>query len=232
MGERVYVSQPTHDLPLVTTPEAASPGVRDVPPSALVLIAANLVPLAGVVAFHWSVFPILLLYWCENVVVGVFNVLRMLFAAPQDLAANASKAFLVPFFIVHYGMFTTVHGIFVLTLFGPGGSMSPSPAAFLAAVRGAGIGYGVLAIVLSHGFSFVHNYLAGGEFRRASPPLLMFQPYARVVVLHLSILLGGFAAKAMGAPAMALIVLIALKTAIDLRSHLAERRKLGLAAAA
>ena len=55
----------------------------------------------------------------------------------------------------------------------------------------------------------------------------MFQPYARVMILHVSILLGGFAAQAMGAPAMALIVLISLKTAIDLRSHIAERRKLG-----
>jgi hypothetical protein len=202
------------------------------PPSALVLVAANLVPLVGVVAFHWSVFPILLLYWCENVVVGAFNVLRMLFAAPQNLAANASKMFLIPFFIVHYGMFAMVHGIFVLTLFGPGGMVSPSPATFLAAVRGAGIGYAVLAIVLSHGFSFVHNYLAGGEFRRTSPPLLMFQPYARVMILHVAILLGGFAAKAMGAPAAALVVLIALKTALDLRSHVAERRSLGQVAAA
>jgi hypothetical protein len=202
------------------------------PPSALVLVAANLVPLVGVVAFQWSVFSILLLYWCENVVVGAFNVLRMLFAAPQNLAANASKAFLVPFFIVHYGMFATVHGIFVLTLFGPGGHVSPSPATFLAAVRGAGIGYAVLAIVLSHGFSFVHNYLAGGEFRRASPPLLMFQPYARVMILHVAILLGGFAAQALGAPAAALVVLIALKTALDLRSHVAERRKLGEVSAA
>lgn len=216
----------------MTTIEPASPDDRDVPPSALVLIAANLAPLVGVVAFDWTVFPILLLYWCENVVVGVFNVLRMLFAAPQSVAANASKVFLIPFFIVHYGVFATVHGIFVLTLFGPGGRVSPSPATFLSAVRGAGIGYAVLAIVLSHGFSFVHNYLAGGEFRRASLPQLMFQPYARVMVLHVSILVGGFVAKAMGAPSVVLIVLITLKTAIDLRSHLAERRKLAVAEAA
>jgi hypothetical protein len=196
-----------------------------------VLIAANLFPLAGVLAFHWTIFSVLLLYWCENVVVGGFNVLRMVAASPRDVAADVGKLFLIPFFIFHYGMFTTVHGVFVLALFGPGGHFSPSPAAFLAAVRGAGIGYGALAIVLSHGFSFVHNYLAGGEFRNASLPQLMARPYARVMVLHVTILVGGFAAKAAGAPVLALLLLIVLKTAIDLRAHLAERQKLGMAAA-
>jgi len=212
--------------------EPVSPDGRAVPLSALVLIAANLVPLVGVVAFGWTVFSILLLYWCENVVVGAFNILRMLAAAPKDVVVDIGKLFFIPFFAVHYGMFTMVHGIFVLTLFGPGGNVSPSPARFLSAVRDAGIGYGALAIVLSHGFSFVHNYLAGGEFRRASLQRLMAQPYTRVMVLHATILLGGFAAKAAGAPALALLLLVVLKTAIDLRAHVAERRKLGMALAA
>ena len=214
----------------MTTAEPASPATRDAPPSALVLIAANLVPLVGVVAFQWTVFSVLLLYWCENVVIGAFNVLRMLVATPGNVAADAGKLFLIPFFTFHYGMFAFVHGIFVLTLFGPGGGTSLSPARLVEAVRTAGVGYGVLAIVLSHGFSFVHNYLASGEFRRASLQRLMFQPYARVMVLHLTILVGGFAAKAVGAPTAALVVLIVLKTSLDLRSHLAERLTLGMGA--
>jgi hypothetical protein len=71
----------------------------------------------------------------------------------------------------------------------------------------------------------------GGEYRNASPHVLMTQPYARVVVLHVAILIGGFGAVALGSPMVALVVLVALKTAIDLRAHLAERRKLGLAPA-
>ncbi len=53
----------------------------------------------------------------------------------------------------------------------------------------------------------------------------MAQPYARVVLLQVTILAGGFFAKAAGATALALAVLVTLKTALDLRSHLAERRK-------
>jgi hypothetical protein len=205
---------------------------RNLPPSALVLVAANLVPLAGVLAFGWSVYPVLLVYWCENVAVGAFNVLRIAFAQPQNLAANLGKLFLIPFFIVHYGMFTMVHGIFVVALFGPKGAGAPGPSGLGLAVRQAHIGWAVLAIALSHGYSFLHNYLFSGEYRQASPQLLMMQPYARVMVLHATILLGGFAFMALHAPAAALVVLVGLKTAIDLRSHLSERRKLGAPAAA
>lgn len=215
----------------MTSTERAPAMRPGLPPSALVLIGANLVPLAGVAAFHWSVFSVVLLYWCENVVVGGFNVLRMLVASPRDIATDIGKLFLIPFFVVHYGMFTMVHGIFVMALFGPGntGAGGPwlSPARLLEAVRGAGIGWAVVAIVMSHGFSFLHNYLAGGEYRTAQLQQLMAQPYARVVVLHIAILAGGFAAKAMGAPMVALLILVALKTAVDLRAHLAERRKMG-----
>lgn len=201
--------------------------VRDLPPSALVLIGANLIPLVGVLAFHWTVYSVLLLYWSENVVIGGFNILRMVFAQPQNVAADVSKVFLVPFFTFHYGMFTLVHGMFVVTLFGPG-TRGFSPAMLLTAVRQAGIGWGCLAVAASHAFSFAHNYLASGEYRNAAPYVLMFQPYARVMILHVTILVGGFLAQVMGAPLVTLVVLVGLKTAIDLYAHLAERRKLGV----
>lgn len=201
------------------------------PLSAAVLIAANIAPLIGVLAHHWTVFAVVLLYWCENVVVGVFNVLRMLCAQPQNALAQAGKVFLIPFFCVHYGMFTFVHGIFVFGLFGGGfkqrGFEGLSPHAVLEAVRQNGLGWGVAALIASHGFSFFHNYLAGGEYRRVGLPQLMMQPYARVVVLHLAIIGGGFFVLALGSPVPALALLIVLKTAIDLGAHLVERRKHG-----
>ena len=217
------------DRPPVAPEPATAPG-RGLPPSALVLVAANLAPLAGVLLLGWSVFPILLLYWCENVVVGAVNVLKIAFAQPRNVAVDLGKLFLIPFFVVHYGMFTLVHGIFVVALFGPRGLGGPSPFGIAAAVKGAHIGWAVLVIAASHGYSFLHNYLFSGEYRQASPQVLMGQPYARVVLLHVTILLGGFGAMALGQPAAALFVLVVLKTAIDLRAHLAERKKLGAAA--
>ena len=203
---------------------------RDLPPSAVVLVAANLVPLAGVVAFHWTVLSVLLLYWFENVVIGATNVLKMAFASPKNLASDVIKVFLIPFFMFHYGMFCFVHGMIILAFFGHTPGIAPSRAAFGAALRGAGVGWGVVAIVASHAFSFLHNYLMSGEYRNASPQVLMGQPYARVMVLHAAILLGGFGAMALGDPTVALVVLVVLKTAIDLKAHLREREKLAAVA--
>jgi len=221
---------------VTTSPGTPAEPARDagagLPPSAVVLVAANLVPLAGVVAFHWTVLSVLLLYWFENVVIGGINVLKMAIASPKDLASDVIKVFLIPFFIVHYGMFTFVHGMIILGFFGHLARLSPSPSTFWTALHDAGVGWGVVAIVASHGFSFLHNFWLGGEYRNVTPQVLMAQPYARVVVLHVAILIGGFGAVALGSPAVALVVLVLLKTGLDLRAHLGERDKLGRTIAA
>lgn len=198
-------------------------------PTGLALILANLVPVYGVVALGWEAFPLMLLFWLENVIIGVLNAVRMLCVDPHDVAQWAAKLVMVPFFCVHYGMFTAVHGIFVLSFFGTdafgkvGGLDVLEVAA--RAVHGLELEIAVLALAGSHLFSFLWNYLYRGEFRRATVPALMMQPYGRVVVLHLAIIGGGFAAAALGSPLWALLVLVVLKVGLDLRAHLKEHRR-------
>jgi len=42
------------------------------------------VPLVGVLFLGWTLFATLLLFWLENVTVGVFSVLQMLAARPGE----------------------------------------------------------------------------------------------------------------------------------------------------
>lgn len=195
-------------------------------PSLLALGLANALPIAGVLLLGWKVFPLVLLYWLENVVVGGFNVGKLLLAQPQEPAYSVGKLFLIPFFIFHFGMFTLLHGVFVFALFGA--KTLPrfdSLAELPAAIRAYHLGWGVLALVVSHGLSFYWNYFQNGEYRRASLPILMMQPYARLVVLHLAVLFGGWIVLTLGSPLLALLVLVALKTAADVRAHQAERHR-------
>jgi hypothetical protein len=199
-------------------------------PPVLALVAANLAPIGGVVFLGWDVFPLLLLFWMENVIVGVLNVPRMLCACPADPMAWAAKMFLVPFFCIHYGLFTFVHGVFVVALFG--GTAMPAAAfpdatAFLRIVSKFHLGYAALALLLSHVFSFAWNYIGNGEYRSASPQQLMIEPYGRVVVLHLTILAGGFLMLALDSPVAGLVLLVALKIAIDIAAHLRQHRPPG-----
>lgn len=194
-------------------------------PTVIVLVLANLIPLYGVLGFGWETFPLLLLFWVENVIIGGFNVLKMLVAAPQSGVSWVTKLFLIPFFCVHYGMFTFVHGVFVVGLFGKqfrAGAGFPDAEVFQRLISEQHLWIAVIGLAVSHGFSFVWNYLRRGEYRTASLPALMQQPYGRVVVLHLTILGGGFLMMAMGSPVAGLVLLVVLKIILDLRSHVRE----------
>lgn len=194
-------------------------------PSVLLLVAVNLIPLGGVLCFGWQVFPIMFLFWLENVVVGAFNVAKLLLAGGPGSHVGV-KIFLVPFFTVHYGIFTLVHGVFVFAMFGAdwrgggfGGGPFPSFDRVQDLVTQQHLGWAVLGLVVSHGFSFVTNFVLNGAFRTAIAPVLMMQPYGRVVVLHLAILGGGFLVMLMGMPVVGLVLLIALKIGLDVLAH-------------
>lgn len=206
--------------------DRAHPGRWDISTAALVI--ANALPVVGVLFLRWKVFPLILLYWLENVVVGAFNVLRLAVANPKDPAGWLGKLFFIPFFCIHYGMFIFVHGVLLFAFFGRDvtGDTFPVPFGVPAAIRRTGIEFAVLAIVVSHGVSFLTNYIRGGEYQRVSLQQLMHQPYNRVVVLHMAILGGGFAMMALGSPMYGLLLLIVLKTATDIAAHRAERKKL------
>jgi len=215
------------DLPQ-KSPEAAPASREWLRPSVLALIAANVVPLLGVLWFGWKVFPLLLLFWFENLIIGAFNVVKMILASPDSRKGWAAKLFLVPFFSVHYGMFTLVHGVFVIGLFGGQfrqGAPFPDLSTVLGLIQEEHLGWAILGLTVSHAVSFGMNYIGEGEYRRASLDMLMSQPYGRIVVLHLTIMGGGFLMMALGSPTVGLVLLVVLKIGLDLSAHLKERRK-------
>jgi hypothetical protein len=192
-------------------------------PSALALIAANLVPLAGVLWWAWEIGPLMMLFWLENLIVGAYTVARMALARKDPLARFA----LIPFFLLHFGGFCTVHGIFVSSMFGPRGArIGPDalPGLVSEALFRHGLLLAALALVVSHGISFVANYVRAREYETASARDLMFVPYKRVIVLHVVILIGGFLVQGLGQPLLPLLLLIVMKVVIDLGAHLTEHR--------
>jgi hypothetical protein len=223
------------------------------------LIVANAIPLIGAIFFGWNVWMILIVYWLENGIVGFFNVLKILRAeGPADPTSDwrmngkpmaaVGRAGIAGFFVIHYGLFWFVHGIFVLTLplfagigdgfstvepFTPAdgefvdGVFTPFPTAGADMTSGfelSAVLLAVVALAISHGLSYWFNYLGRGEYRRTSPAGQMFMPYGRLVVLHITIIIGGMAIAFTGAPAAALAILVVLKTLMDIAFHLAEHR--------
>jgi len=192
-------------------------------PSGIALLLANLVPIAGVLVLDWHVFDVVILYWAENVVIGAVNVLRMI------VCKGGSPRYMdIPFFIVHYGTFCVGHYAAIVALFGggPDGNLQQSPflAVPLSDAWQSPLWIGVAAIAVSHLVSFRTNFIGKGEYLRTTTSQLMRRPYGRIIVLHIGIIAGGFLVTLLGDPVWALIVLIMIKTAIDLRLHTRERR--------
>ncbi|MBX3140542.1 MAG: hypothetical protein KF875_07310 [Trueperaceae bacterium] len=200
----------------------------------LSLLLANLVPVAGVFLWDWQLGDLVLLYWLESGVVGLYTVAKMLVASTDKLPRSvqlAGKVFGVPFFIAHYGIFWLIHGLFVVVLFGGSGPTIPvrPDTFFFAAVIVTGMRADVLAwpvatMLVSHGASFVTDYLASGEYRRVGVNDLMSQPYGRVVVLHLTIIAGGFLALLIGPSQLVLLLFVAVKVGVDVWAQLRESR--------
>jgi hypothetical protein len=165
------------------------------------------------------------LFWFENVVIGGMNVLRMLLSGMRMGATGVIGAlFTGAFFTVHYGLFTAVHGVFVVMLFGrpdmgrnamDGGLTGPLIRMVERLVDDRAAWLAMLAIIAVQAANFVQWAVAT---RDQPTPLkeLMGAPYGRIMVLHVTLIAGGFLVMSLHAPVLGALLLIALKLAYDL----------------
>jgi hypothetical protein len=212
------------DVPRRPAPvEAAARAEAAKPPrplaSALTLAAANLVPLVGVVYGGWKLSDVLVLFWAESAIIGFYTLLKIAVVA-RWLAPFAGL-----FFVGHFGAFMAFHFLFLYEMFVRGPRARDVEPGALDAIIGvlAPLWPALLALFLSHGVSFAMNFLAAREYRGATVSGLMTAPYRRVVLMQLTIIFGGWMVLLLKSPMPALVLLIVLKVAVDLRAHRSER---------
>lgn len=206
------------------------------------IIVGNLIPVFGVLFLGWSAGAILILYWLENFIVGVFTVPRILTAggpapAPGSVLGGTPLAARIPlalFFCVHYGLFWAVHGVFTFLLaasfssgapgdpFAGVGSPKEEAASFLGGDVFWTFGIGVLALVAIHAVGFWRDWIRSDLRRTATPAEEMGRPYGRLIVLHVTILLGAFGLASVGAPAWTMLLLCVGKMVIELAAALGK----------
>jgi len=209
------------------------------PIAVTLLVAVNAIPLAGVLFLDWDLMTVVRIYWLENGVIGIYAALRILTAEGGALPAAPGagviarlpdllvRAVSIAFFAIHYGLFWLGHGVFVWLafplLFAP---EQPIPADPILVSPDLGpLALAAIALLVSHGASFLFNWLGRKEYRTATITGEMSAPYERVVILHLTIIFGAMAVAIFGAPVWALVVLVVLKTVTDLGAHLRDRER-------
>ena len=184
----------------------------------LSLVLANLIPVSGILLLDWNLFSVLFYYWLESAVVGAYNIPKMLMINPAPRAGAAvtsHKTSGIVFYLVHYSAFMAGHLFALYALFDP----VPIPVTTVV--------MGIVPLGISHGISFVVNYVGRREYERVSISQQMVAPYRRIVVMHIAVILCGFLLGLLLPPQVVLAALILLKIAIDVAAHVWEHRRLG-----
>lgn len=182
-------------------------------------IGFNLIPVFGAAFWGWSAFALIFLYWLENLAIGGRTLLSMgANAISNGMLTGFAALFFGGFFTLHYGLFCFVHGTFVVALFGGeagGDTMGElSGAAANLFAQQPQLYLGLLSIIAWQVVQFV-RFIASGEVKRTNPMALMAQPYPRIIILHLTIIFGGFLLMALNEPVAGLVVMALVKTGFD-----------------
>ena len=211
------------------------------------LVGSNLFPLVGVLVFGWSIQGLLVVYWLESGIIGLLNVPKILSAHGAETSASRSQAAqlksggetvtlpdppeVVPdtptwrrenwgvarFFTKHYGLFWLAHGV-IIGIF----PLIATGMEFVTRATLPTMAVGACAVGVSHYVSYRQNYLRSGEWQTVPPGRRVNAPYGRVLLMHLTFIVGAFMLTIIDAPLGALVIMIGLKTALDIRGHLRE----------
>jgi len=174
------------------------------------LIAANLVPLFGTLFFGWTSGIVLLLYWVETAVIGLYSILKM------QIAWGWFALFSVPFFIVHFGRLAIgAHGMIDDVPIRGWDTVHP--------IDGE-VGTFWFVVLASHRVSFVRNFIGKKEYQllKKDPEQLMVAPYRRIFVMMASVVVGGVVVGLTGAPHALMSIFIVLKIVTEVIAHLKE----------
>ncbi|GAB2576803.1 DUF6498-containing protein [Microlunatus antarcticus] len=191
-------------------------------------VAVNLLTLVGVLALGWPAGNVFLLFWCEDVVLGLITLVRV-GTAEVDPSRRVQTAL---FFCVHYGIFCSVHlGFTLVVAWRLGWDLGV-----------LALGVPVVLVVLRYAVELVRTWFGPEGLRaRTTPRQAMFAPYPRIVVLQVGVIVAFLLLMAsffaglpdspvasygrvvgtlpdwLGRPAvLAVVVLLLVKTLVDL----------------
>jgi hypothetical protein len=177
------------------------------------IFITNLIPIIGVFYAGWSASEVIVTYWIETVVIGFFALLTILISNSKDhIILRIGYAI---FFCIHFGMFCTIQGVFIFI--GLNGEYKEHI---------EGLKYAALGLILNYLIHFLNDYIFSGKYKSGGS-LSLISVYGRVVIQQLVILTGGFFTLGINQDENTgrLILLIFLKTLVDLGFYLIRRNK-------
>jgi len=214
---------------------------------ALATFVGNVIPLYGILYWQWDTFQLLMLYWMETAILAGWTLMRLSRLAAGERgeitvngkARAASQFDLVGFFALHAGLFITVHLILLWAFFSYD---------WLKKVHGIGsfffelfvanyVWVGLVFVIIAGAVAFLVDNAARQQSQAAGAPATGSDPvgaiiaglYVRIVIMQVAIIFGAMISGFVGSTAP-LVIVIALKTLIDLGMSGLGRKALRLSA--
>ena len=166
------------------------------------LISANLLPVVGVFAWNWSPYEVFMVYALETIIVGLFTLLKMAIVTAirkTDIWYNGNSRttqsgfFFMLFFLVHYGLFVAIQTGLFIRVSGIGRQHHAGFFDFFLhwpQYLGKDAWYMLTGFLISYCFHLIWNFLRTGQYKTISMMHLMFQPYGRIFIQQVTVILG------------------------------------------
>ena len=188
------------------------------------LLIANLIPVIGVWFLDWSAKEVFLVYCLETIIIGGFTLIKLFITGISGKATDTWETqggskmkqpfwFFMLFFLLHYGLFVAVqmgiffsvsgigdeHGITFFNFFSKWPSLLTKDAYIMLG-----------AFIVSYGFRLTSDFIMTGDYKTSSLGYLMFQPYGRIFIQQVTVILGSMFLS-FGAGKVFILVFAAIK---------------------
>ncbi len=185
-----------------------------------VKISINFFPIIGVLFLNWDYFLIIMTYITETFIIGIINALKMIRAKGEieqttqpsylrDTRKNTlySRILLTLFFLFHYNIFILAQIVFV-SLSDIMTSRNSHPISYDFII-------GIVLFAFSHALAYRKNYIKKKQYLKISPNKLMLQPYKRIMIQQITVILGSSLLISMNSPIYMVAILVLLKMLFD-----------------
>jgi len=164
-------------------------------------------------------YTILFGYFLETIIIGIFNIVKMILASKHD-GSGKSIWFLTPFFMFHYGMFVAIQSVFAFVIIGFSGKNVISEPFhlidnYIAILSFEGMAYVLPLLFGTQLMKFVFDFVLPKKYLEFTASEIMVKPYARIFIQQFTVILAFLFMMFSNAGVIAAILLIFFRAIVD-----------------
>lgn len=158
-------------------------------------------------------------YFLETIIIGVFNMVKMMLTSKHDGSGKAIM-FLVLFFMFHYGMFVAVQSVFAFLILDiSGNSFINEPfhiiSNYATVLTFKGMEYMLPLLIGTQFLKLIFDFILPKKQLRFTTMEIMFKPYVRIFIQQFTVIIAMFFIVFSSNGIIAAILLVFFRGVVD-----------------